>query len=189
MKFPITITLQEIRDNHPCKTGWEKVLSANGGVGADMNKSFELSTILESNDFDDCMWALRCKPEHKNFFIKLAVVFADEVSHLMSDERTKTALDIAWQYSEGLVDQNAAADAAAYAADAAARAAYAARAAADAAARAARAATYAYAAADAAAADAAYAYAAAAAAAADAAYAKQIEILRNFLTTGEITRK
>ena len=160
MKFPMMITLQEIRDNNPCKTGWGKVLSANGGVGADMNKSFELSTILESNDFDDCMWALRCKPEHKNFFIKLAVVFADEVSHLMSDERTKTALDIAWQYSEGLVDQNAADAAYAYA-----DAAYA----------------------DAAAA--AYADADAAAAADAAARAKQIEILRNFLTTGEITRK
>ena len=186
MKFPMMITLQEIRDNNPCKTGWEKVLSANGGVCADMNKSFELSTILESNDFDDCMWALRCKPEHKNFFIKLAVVFADEVSHLMSDERPKTALDIAWQYSEGLVDQNAAraaADAAADAADAAARAAaYAA----DAAAYAARAAAYAARAA-AYAADAAYAAADAAARAA--AYAKQTEILRHFLTTGEITRK
>ena len=162
MKFPMMITLQEIRDNNPCKTGWEKVLSANGGVCADMNKSFELSTILESNDFDDCMWALRCKPEHKNFFIKLAVVFADEVSHLMSDERPKTALDIAWQYSEGLVDQNAAYAAANAAARAAA--AYAA----DAAAYAARAAAY---------------------AARAAAYAKQTEILRHFLTTGEITRK
>ena len=123
MKFPMMITLQEIRDNSPCKQGWEKVLNANGGVGADMNRSFELSTILESNDFDDCMWALRCKPEYRNFFIKLAVVFADEVSHLMSDERSKTALDIAWQYSEGQVDQNAAdaadADAAYAAADAA----------------------------------------------------------------------
>ena len=162
MKFPMMITLQEIRDNNPCKTGWEKVLSANSGVCADMNKSFELLTILESNDFDDCMWALRCKPEHKNFFIKLAVVFADEVSHLMSDERPKTALDIAWQYSEGLVDQN---DTAARDAAADAAAAYAAAAAARDAAR-----TAAY-------------------AARTAAYAKQIEILRHFLTTGEINRK
>ena len=167
MKFPMMITLQEIRDNHPCKLGWEKVLSANGGTNADMSYSFELSTILESNDFADCMWALRCKPEYKNFFIKLAVVFADNVSHLMSDERSKNALDIAWQYSEGLVDKDAAraaraaAYAAAYAADAAAYAADAA----------------------------AYAAAAYAADAADAARAHQTDILRHFLTTGEINRK
>lgn len=112
MRFPIMITLQEIRENGPCKSGWEKVLSANGGTSADMNKSFELSTILESNDFADCMWALHCKPEYKSYFIKLAVVFADEVSHLMTDERSNKALDIAWRYSEGLIDQmTAAADA------------------------------------------------------------------------------
>ena len=29
------ITLQEIRDHSPCRSGWEKVLSANGGVNAD----------------------------------------------------------------------------------------------------------------------------------------------------------
>ena len=156
MKFPMMITLQEIRDNHPCKLGWEKVLSANGGTNADMSYSFELSTILESNDFADCMWALRCKPEYKNFFIKLAVVFADNVSHLMSDERSKNALDIAWQYSEGLVDKDAAY--AAYAADAARAAAARADDADDAdAARAAR--------------------------------AHQTDILRHFLTTGEINRK
>ena len=182
MKFPMMITLQEIRDNSPCKQGWEKVLSANGGVSADMNKQFELSTILESNDFADCMWALRCKPEYNSFFIKLAVVFADEVSHIMIDERSKTALDVTWQYSEGLVDQYAAA-AAARAAAAAARAAAAA-----AAARAAAAAADAAAARAAAAAAAARA-AAAAAAVADAARERQTEILRHFLTTGEIIRK
>ena len=101
MSFPVMITLQEIRDHSPCRSGWEKVLSANGGINADMNKQFELSSIIDSNSVTDCIWALRCKPEHSNLWRKLAVVFADEVKHLMTDKRLSNALDVAWLHSEG----------------------------------------------------------------------------------------
>ena len=100
MIFPVMITLQEIRDHSPCRSGWEKVLSANGGVNADMSKQFELSSIIDSNSVADCMWSLQCKPEYFSLWRKLAVVFADEVKHLMTDERSIKALDVAWLHSE-----------------------------------------------------------------------------------------
>ena len=49
MIFPVMITLQEIRDHGPCRSGWAKVLDANGGVNADMSNQFELSSIIDSN--------------------------------------------------------------------------------------------------------------------------------------------
>ena len=100
MIFPVMTTLQEIRDHGPCRSGWEKVLSANGGVNTDMSKQFELSSIIDSNSVADCIWSLRCKPEYSSLWRKLAVVFADEVKHLMTDERSIKALDVAWLHSE-----------------------------------------------------------------------------------------
>ena len=186
MIFPVMITLQEIRGHSPCRSGWAKVLDANGGVNADMSKQFELSSIIDSNSVADCIWSLRCKPEYSSLWRKLAVVFADEVKHLMTDERSIKALDVAWLHSEYRVSDEElsaaayAADAAAYAADAAAYAAYAAAYAAYAAAAADAAAAAAYAA--------CAAYAAADAAAAYAALQKQAEILHKALTTGIVER-
>ena len=160
MNFPVMITLNQIRDNGPCRSGWEKVLAANGGVNADMNKQFELSSIIDSNSVEDCLWTLCCKPEYNNLWRKLAVVFADEVKHLMTDERSIKALDVVWLCSEGKASDDELCAAAYAAADAADAAAYAAAA---------------YAAAD-------------AADAADAARQKQAEILHKALTTGIVER-
>ena len=102
LSFPIMITLQEIRDHHPCKDGWTKVLAANGGASADMSKPFEMASIIDSNDLDDCLWALQCKPEYQHIYRRFSVLCADEVSHLAIDERSTRALDVAWLHSEGL---------------------------------------------------------------------------------------
>ena len=54
----INITLQQIKDAHPCEDGWKKVLKANGGLNADLNKPFQLSSILDSNNLDDTLWVI-----------------------------------------------------------------------------------------------------------------------------------
>jgi hypothetical protein len=101
LSFPIMITLQEIRDHSPCKSGWVKVLAANGGASADMNKPFEIASIIDSNDFYDCLWALQCKPAYQHVHRRFAVICADEVAHLFCDDRSYAALDVAWRYSYG----------------------------------------------------------------------------------------
>ena len=81
-----------------------------------------LTTILDSNGLDDCLWALRTVPEHDSLWRKYAVWCARQVEHLMTDERSKQALDVAWRHAEGKAT-NEELDAAALAAEAAADAA------------------------------------------------------------------
>ena len=101
LKYPAMITLRQIRSAHPCESGWKKVLAANGGAKADLDAEFEMASIIESNNLDDCLWALRCKPEYQHIYRKFAVICADEVSHLMDDERSLSAIEVAWSHSCG----------------------------------------------------------------------------------------
>lgn len=95
----ITITLQKIRDASPCESGWAKVLKAHKHLG--MDTEFPLASVLDSNDLDDTLWCLGCLPEHDNLWRKFAVWCARQVQHLMKDERSIAALDVAWRHSNG----------------------------------------------------------------------------------------
>ena len=95
----ITISLAEIRAQSPCADGWRTVLAAKG---PDMDALFPLTDIIETNDFDDALWAMRCRPEYNNLWRKYAVWCARQVEHLMTDDRSVAALDVAWRHSDGL---------------------------------------------------------------------------------------
>lgn len=101
LKYPVMITLRQIRAAHPCEEVWNKVLAENGGTKADLDSEFELASIIDSNDLNDCLWALQCKTEYQHIYRKFAVVCADEVSALMTDERSLVALNVAWSHSCG----------------------------------------------------------------------------------------
>ena len=94
----ITVSLEEIRAQSPCVDGWRKVLADKG---PDMKSQFPLSDIIETNDLDDALWTLRCRPEYSNLWRKYAVWCARQVEHLMTNDRSKNALDVAWRHSEG----------------------------------------------------------------------------------------
>lgn len=98
----ITVSLNEIREQGPCRDGWAKVLASKGGTSADMDAPFPITDIIESNGLDDALWTLRCRPERSNLWRKFAVWAARQVEHLMIDERSKAALEVAWRHSEGL---------------------------------------------------------------------------------------
>lgn len=98
----ITITLQKIRDRHPCTTGWEKLLQSKGGTAADYAAEFPLTDVLDSNDLADTLWCLRCLPEHDNLWRLYAVWCARQVQHLMKDQRSIDALDVAGRHARGL---------------------------------------------------------------------------------------
>ena len=98
----ITITLQKIKNARPCADGWQKLLKSKGGRGADMGAEFPLADVLESNGLDDTLWCLRCLLEHNhNLWRKYAVWCARQVQHLMTDQRSVDALDVAWRHSDG----------------------------------------------------------------------------------------
>jgi hypothetical protein len=109
-----------------------------GGLKADYDKPFPLSSILDSNDLDDTLWCLDLFPEHNNLWRKYAWWCASQVAHLTGDKRVHDCLAVVLRHSEGkATDEELAvarkgaayadyASAAADAADAAAAAAYAA---------------------------------------------------------------
>ena len=101
-KKMITVSLNEIRKQSPCARGWAKAQKSKGGTSADMDAQFPMSDILDSNDLDDTLWALRCRPEMSNLWRKFAVWAARQVESQMTDERSRAALDVAWRHSDGL---------------------------------------------------------------------------------------
>jgi hypothetical protein len=118
-------TLNAIRAHGPCCVGWSKLLRYLGKTAAD-DEPLSLLTILESNGLDDAIWCLRAMPEHNRHWRLFAVWCARQVQHLMTDQRSIAALDVAERHANGLatdLELAAAGDAARAAARAAAEAA------------------------------------------------------------------
>ncbi len=97
----ITITLRQIRAQDPCASGWEKLLRSKGKTSAD-DEAFPLTDVLDSNGLDDCLQCLRCLPEHDRLWRRLAVHYARQVQHIMTDPRSLAALDVADRHWQGL---------------------------------------------------------------------------------------
>ena len=105
----ITTTLNKIREHSPCENGWEKLLKHLGKSKAD-DEPLSLLTILDSNGLDDTLWCLRTVPEYDKEWRLYAVWCARKVQHLMEDQRSIDALDVAERYANGLAtDQELAA--------------------------------------------------------------------------------
>ena len=151
-------TLSKIRDHNPCLEGWVNLLKFLNKTEAD-EEALPFKIILESNGIYDALWCMRSAPQYAKDWRLFAVFCAKQVSHLLTDERSLSAIEVAEKFANGEATReelSAAKGAAADAYEAAAAAADAAAADAAYAAADAYAAYAAYAAADAAAADAAY---------------------------------
>lgn len=93
-------TLNAIRDQGPCRTGWEKLLRHLGKTQAD-DEPLAITTILDSNGLDDALWCLRAVTGHDREIRLYAVWCARQVQHLMTDERSIAALDVAERHADG----------------------------------------------------------------------------------------
>ena len=138
-----TVTLKALRAAGACFEGYNKLVRSLQGKAfteedaarasyLHYNYEGDISVlqILESNGIDDALWSLCCVEGCDKDIRLYAVWCARQVQHLMSDNRSITALDIAEQYANGLVTKeelktarDAAWDAASYAASYAAGAA------------------------------------------------------------------
>jgi len=123
----ITTTLNRIRAHSPCSDGWRKLLAHLGKTEAD-DEPVSFITILDSNGFDNALWCCRAEPQYEKEWRLFAVWCARQVQHLMKDERSLAALDVAERHANGQAtnEELAAARAAAWAAarDAASAAAW-----------------------------------------------------------------
>jgi hypothetical protein len=97
-------TLNKIRAHSPCSDGWKKLLSNLGKTEAD-DQPLLLTTILESNGFDDALWCLRAVDGHEREMRLFAVECARGVQHLMTDKRSLDALDVATRFANNLATQ------------------------------------------------------------------------------------
>ena len=88
----ITTTLRQIRQHSPCSEGWRTLLSYLGKTGVD-DDPLPLVTILQSNGLDDALWCLRTITGHDKEIARFALSCAQEVKHLMTDQRSLDALD------------------------------------------------------------------------------------------------
>ena len=93
-------TLNKIRKHEPCTSGWEKLLTYLGKTKAD-DEPLAITTILDSNGLDDALWCLRAVDGYDKEIRLFAVWCARQVQHLMKDQRSIDALDVAERYANG----------------------------------------------------------------------------------------
>ena len=96
----IYTTLNKIRQHSPCSDGWAKLLKHLGKTEAD-DEPLPMVAVLDSNGLDDALWCLRCIPEHDREWRLYAVWCARQVQHLMIDQRSLAALDVAERHARG----------------------------------------------------------------------------------------
>ena len=94
-------TLNKIRSHSPCSDGWAKLLKHLRKSGPD-DEPLALTTIIDSNGLADAIWCLRACDGIDRQTRLYAVWCARQVQHLMTDERSIAALDVAERYANGL---------------------------------------------------------------------------------------
>ena len=108
----LQVTLKELRGDGVCIRGYNKLICALTGKEFDLdrksyihcrrNKPIGIEFILDSNGFDDAMWALKAIPDIDRDCRHFAVWCARQVQHLMIDKRSTAALDVAERHADGL---------------------------------------------------------------------------------------
>jgi len=96
----IYTTLNKIREHSPCGEGWAKLLRHLGKTKAD-DEPVSLLSILDSNGLDDALWCLRAVDGYEREMRLYAVWCARQVQHLMTDQRSLAALDVAERHANG----------------------------------------------------------------------------------------
>jgi len=96
----ITTTLNRIREHGPCEDGWRKLLAGLGKTQAD-DEPLPYARIVEINGINDALWACRAEPQHAKEWRLFAVWCARQVEHLMEDDRSCAALNVAERYANG----------------------------------------------------------------------------------------
>ena len=105
----LTTTLNAILSAGPCGqrpkedgtlTGWLKLLAYLRKERAD-DEPLSFARIVESNGLTDALWCCRAAPQYEREWRLYAVWCARQVQHLMPDQRSTTAIDVAERYANG----------------------------------------------------------------------------------------
>lgn len=109
-----TVTLAALREAGACYEGYNKLVRSIQGKAfsakdADRNSyipfkhdaEIPLLDILKSNGLDDALWTLRCISGADRDLRLFAVWCARQVEHLMQDQCSKDALNVAERFANG----------------------------------------------------------------------------------------
>ncbi len=106
-----TVTLKQLRKAEACIEGYNKLVCALSGktfnaeretyIRFKHDEPISIAHILESNGFYDALWATQCVAGADRDLRLFAVWCARQVQHLMADERSITALDVAEKFANG----------------------------------------------------------------------------------------
>lgn len=100
----IYTTLKQIRSCRPCEYGYKKLVKSLGGVRKyGINTPTTFKQIYESNGYNDTLWCLRTVDEKWHSLLRhFACDCADDVRHLMKDQRSLNAIDVSRRFADGL---------------------------------------------------------------------------------------
>ncbi|MBU9391801.1 hypothetical protein KTE71_30370 [Burkholderia multivorans] len=109
-----TVTLDALRKAGACYEGYNKLVRSlhgqpfteededrNSYIHFKHDAEIPLLDILKSNGLDDALWALRCVSGADRDLRLFAVWCARQVEHLMEDQRSKDALNVAERFANG----------------------------------------------------------------------------------------
>ena len=97
-------TLNKIREQSPCQLGLEELLRTLGKTKAD-DELISIETILNSNALDYTLCCLGAVEGRDREIRHYMVWCARQVQHLMTDQRSINALDVAEKFADGLATQ------------------------------------------------------------------------------------
>lgn len=113
------ITLQQIRDQHPCEEGWKTLLTTLGNP-KDLSLQVSIGDVAKSNGALDALWCCRCIHDRR-FVVSLIMPAVKRASVHTTDSRVHDCISALeeWFAGDDSVDLKAAADGAYTAAGAA----------------------------------------------------------------------
>lgn len=97
----IYTTLNRISDVNPFGFGMHKLIKHLRKTHA-YDDPLALASIIDINGLGDALFCLSAEPQHANLYRLYAVRCARKVQHLMRDERSLRALDVAEAHAWGL---------------------------------------------------------------------------------------
>ena len=97
-------TLNKIKDHSPCCDGWKKLLRTLDKTAAD-DEPISIVQILNSNGLDDALWCLRAVSGMDKEIRLFAVWCTRQAEHLMTNQRSKDALNVAERFANGEATQ------------------------------------------------------------------------------------
>ena len=93
-------TLKDIKAQHPCASGWSKLLKSLNKTKED-NELLSFLSILKSNGLSDALWCLRALKDNDRAVRLYAIWCARQVEHLDLTGVSRNINNISEQYENG----------------------------------------------------------------------------------------